>query len=74
MPITERDVPSDPSKTPYPIFWQVVQDRGHQPVAGLEYRDREWIAREPNNLRRLLTRSPSVRERSNANRKGGGRG
>jgi hypothetical protein len=36
MPITKHDIPSDPSRTVYPIFWGVVLDQGHQAVSGLD--------------------------------------
>jgi hypothetical protein len=72
MPITKHDVPSSLEGSIYPIFWGVVQDLGHEVVGRLEPRDRKWIEQEPNTLKRLLTRTPKIREKSNGQEVGGG--
>jgi hypothetical protein len=69
MPITKHDIPSDPSRTVYPIFWGVVLDQGHQAVSGLEPRDRKWRG-EPTATN--LSVAQALR-RNNVPGKGGGR-
>jgi hypothetical protein len=71
MPITEHDVPSNPSQTVYAIFWSVVQDKGLEPIERLEPRDQFWKTNEA--IPSTTLSVAQAMRRNSGQAKGGGR-